>query len=144
MALIEKGGALGKQEFAVVLSAGTVSVKLGNSIGVYDLQWDVAVTVSGSTWTHVAVTWDGATSGLVSLYIDGVQIAQTSKVTAMPSGAVPATPASVLLGASRDLVDVKQKYFHGYMDEIYVFGTREFGHCWVATSKIGISCFCPN
>lgn len=66
----------------------------------------------GTAWTHVAGTYDAA-SGVMRLYVDGVQVASQSGL----SGALPNSTANLIIGSQAD----GNNYFDGVIDDVRLY-----------------------
>jgi hypothetical protein len=67
-------------------------------------------TLLTTTWTHLAMTWDGST---VRLFVDGAEVAQQ----AAPGPLVTSTGALRIGGTSQG-----SEWFTGLVDEVRVYG----------------------
>ena len=80
------------------LNTGTSSVVSGGSL------------LAANTWTHVAVTWDGA---VTRVYLNGAQVASGAAI-----GSLVNSSGQVSIGGNRFL---SAEYFKGILDEIRIY-----------------------
>jgi len=71
-------------------------------------------TIPINSWTHVAATYDSASS-VLTLYVNGVSV--VSAVAFTPGTLIEATDAAVYIGSE----PTAQRYFPGLIDEVEVF-----------------------
>lgn len=114
MALVDKGGIIGVQEYNLALGNNLVKAKLGNGTGSWQTEMSIGASTTQNTWIHVALTWDGFT---LLLYVGGVLLGSTSH-----SGALVSSAQSLLLGAQRSSAGVVEAFLDGRLDDVYVFG----------------------
>jgi len=72
--------------------------------------------VADGAWHHLAVTWPG-TGGTAFMYLDGVQVGQTTQVSGAPTN--NADP--VRIGVTRWNVSGIYRYFTGGIDEVRIY-----------------------
>ena len=87
------------------LNANVLSVAVGVEI-------EGSISISASTWTHVALVSDGNTA---TLYVNGVADGQDTSVNQLGGDAY-----NVTIGCYRTTTDTKGQYFMGFIDELRV------------------------
>ncbi|WP_299456674.1 LamG-like jellyroll fold domain-containing protein [uncultured Microscilla sp.] len=116
--------ASGQLEFTVDNGAGSMATATVNSF-----------TLSAAEWTHVAVSYNGAT-GAASVYINGQNPVQVNQAAIDPSNALALRIGANMAGTN---------FFQGFIDEVRLWNTvrsqdqiREAMHLTLRGSETGI------
>ena len=97
-------------------------INAGGEIGV-----DATSALPLNTWTHLAVTYDGAT---MRMFVNGVQVATRAR-----TGAIPASAQALRIGGN----SVWSEFFQGRIDEVRIYNRALTAAEIVADMGVGVN-----
>ena len=104
-------------EFHVALTqSNELLVQIGNSSGVWAVNWTVNTLIAEQEWRHVAVSWDGE---VVKVYQNGTLTDVTSYES---TNSMPQSGGNLLIGSSLDS-GLYTNFFNGSLDEVRIYST---------------------
>ncbi|MCK4891408.1 MAG: LamG domain-containing protein, partial [Candidatus Pacebacteria bacterium] len=85
ISLVDKGGIGGNREYRIALfnnsdvyNANYIQILIGDSSGNWAKIWYPNVVVQKDIWSHLAMTWDNSGSGPVKVYLNSVNVANST------------------------------------------------------------------
>ncbi|MFO0759467.1 MAG: LamG-like jellyroll fold domain-containing protein [Byssovorax sp.] len=106
----------GTDAYTLSLVSAGATFQVSSGVGVPNVADTTGLpggTISPGSWTHVAMTYDGAT-GINRVYVNGVQVNQRNR-----AGGITISNLNVVIGKEDSILP---RYYKGLIDEVQVYG----------------------